>query len=505
MTLIHLDSITKAFGQTIACSSITLDIEQGDILCIAGENGAGKSTLMRMLRGLETPDSGSISFMGQEGLIKSPSDALALGIGMVHQHFMLASSLTVAQNASLGSELRKGLFLDMEAMNAKVQAIIDECGFTIKATSLIDSLSVGEKQQAEILKLLFHDSKVLILDEPTAVLTDSETARLFDTLRALKAKGKTIILITHKMNEVLAISDKVAILRQGMLAGLYRTADMNIERLSSLLFGTILKSPAKAENPEAKAKKPVLVFDDVCVKKRNQKVLRLDHLSFTLHEGEILGFAAMEGNGIGFLEAVLGGFLPIKEGRIISQGLDITNFSSRKLRQMGLCYVPSDRMSTGSCQDASVMENLIIADRKKFFPRWVLDTKASKAFSDSLISQYSVQARSEMMMKSLSGGNIQKAILARELSQNGPYIVFAQPTWGLDIASTAAIWDRMKALRDSGRAILLLSSNLTEILALCDRVAVLCKGHIERMFINDASLNARILGSCMLGSKEEEQ
>jgi simple sugar transport system ATP-binding protein len=514
--VVSLRNITKTYPGAArrVNDRISLDLGRAEILCLAGENGAGKTTLMKILYGVEQPAEGEILVRGERVTIPSPLAANRLGIGMVYQHFMLFPELTVAQNVVMGIEPRRwGIFYDQRKARDSVNAIIGAHHFSLEADKPVGDLTVGQKQQVEILKLLYRDADILILDEPTAVLTRQETLSLFRTLRALKGAGKSIILITHKLPEIAELADRVAVMRRGVLAGLREAGEIDERAISRLMIsGGGEDSPAAGEGavdgaapdtapgvtsgaapdttpgatsgaapgPGGPAGKPVgepvLRFDQVTVRRRGQKQLLLDRLSFTAREGEILGFAGVGGNGLGVLEALLGGFLPLASGAVYHRGRDISRHRCKDLRREGLAYVPADRLRVGSAPGATVGENLILNRRREFAPRFFLDTRGARRFAADLIGRFRISGGEDQILGTLSGGNIQKLILAREIDQFRDYIVFSEPSWGLDITAAAAVYREIRRLRDRGAAVLLISTNLEEILSLADRIIVLYRG-----------------------------
>jgi simple sugar transport system ATP-binding protein len=450
---------------------------------------------------------------------------------------MLFPELTVAQNVVMGMEPRKwGFLYDRKKAELAVNRVIAANGFSIEAGKPVAGLTVGQMQQVEILRLLYRNTDILILDEPTAVLAEQEILSLFETLRGLAASGRSLILITHKLGEIKAISHRVAVMRKGWLAGLRETAGIDELDISRLMIGgegaltleaaganagTVTGGAAgmaagtKAGNTEPGASPEliprqvhtppfragsVIRFEHVSVKRRGQQRLLLDDVSFAVQAGEILGFAGVGGNGLGVLEAVLGGFLPAAEGKIFHRGKDITGFNNTRLREEGLAYVPADRLRVGSAPAARVDDNIVINRRKEFSPRGFFDFAAMRRFTGDLIRRYGISGGGELA-GTLSGGNIQKLILAREIDSFKDYIVFSEPTWGLDIAAGAYLHTEIRSLRDRGAAVILISTNLDEILALADRIIVLYRGKIGAE-LGDTKIPGikEKIGAAMLGT-----
>jgi simple sugar transport system ATP-binding protein len=510
---LHGISKTHPGSAKKANSNISLAIRRGEILCIAGENGAGKTTLMKILGGLEQPDEGSIFVNGSAVAIDSPHIAQKLGLGMVHQHFMLFPDYTVAENIVIGMEPRKwGFFFDGAKAKKEASRIIETHGFSIDPERQVKTLTVGEMQQVEICRLLYRNVDIIILDEPSAVLTEQEVLSFFATLRVLASEGKSLFLITHKLREIKLISDRVAVLRQGELVGICNTKNTDEYEISKMMLGSsdasvYIENAVKRTGKKAAAGKPVIVFDNVTVMRRGQKQPLLNKLSFSVSPGEIVGFAGVGGNGLGVLEALLGGFLHPSSGKIMRNGIDTSSFNIHSLRRLGLAYVPADRLSVGSAVSATIDENTIICRRRKFAKAGFLKSKAVKDFSASLVSRYSIAGAEKpptVGASTLSGGNLQKLILARETDCLQNYIVFCEPTWGLDISAGAFVWNEISQLREKGIAVILISTNLDEILALADRICVMYRGSIAAEFENDytqaASLKEKI-GNSMQGLK----
>jgi simple sugar transport system ATP-binding protein len=500
---VELYGISKTYpgADKKANSNISLEIRRGEILCIAGENGAGKTTLMKILYGLETPSKGNIHINGNDVTINSPLAARKLGIGMVHQNFMLFPEYTVAENIVMGMEPRKwGFLFNGAEARAKAAKVIDAHHFSITPDIPVKNLSIGEMQQVEICRLLYRNADIIILDEPSSVLTENETAALFKTLKALAAAGKSIFLITHKLHEIKAIADRVAVLRRGELAGIRETKDVDEYEIARLMIGKN-KIDFHRENRKKTDGKPVIVFDNITVLRQGQQRPLLNNLSFEARSGEIVGFAGVGGNGLGVLEAVLGGFLHPASGKITHNGKDISRLGIRRLRRQGLAYVPANRQQVGSSLSATVDENLMIDRRHAFSRVGFLDTGAIRDFADGLIKRYNIEgATGTNPAASLSGGNLQKLVLAREIDQFRDYFVFSEPTWSLDIVASGFVWSEIAALREKGAAIILISTNLDEILALADRIIVMFRGCAIAEFDNfvDNAIKEKI-GNCMQG------
>jgi len=479
MNIIELINITKQYPgkEKKANNNITMELRKGEILCIAGENGAGKTTLMKILCGFEKQYSGDVKINEN------------VKIGMVHQHFMLFPEYSVAENIVMGSEPKKyGIFFDSKKAKEISEKIINELKFSIKSGEIVKDLTLGQMQQVEICRILNRNADVIVLDEPTSILTENEVESLFNTLKELVKNGKSVILITHKLKEIMQISDRVAILRKGELAGIRNIKDADVNEIARMMIGNDKPEfETLDKNNNDKAGESVIIFDKVTVRRSGQKRPLLDDVSFFVKRGEILGFAGVGGNGLGVIEAVLGGFLHPASGKILYNNKDISNLGSRALRKNGLAYVPADRKKVGSAQEASIEENLMIINYDKFYRTW--------------LSKYNIDMPDiKEKASSLSGGNLQKLILAREINCLKDYIVFSQPTWGLDIASSQFIIREIDALRKKGAAIILISANLNEILTLSDRIIVMYRGKIAGEFLNNGESVKESIGNCMQGA-----
>ena len=502
-----MEGISKYYPEsdTLANDGAWLSVASGEIHALVGENGAGKTTLMKVLYGLEKSDEGKILLDGAEVRIASPLDAGRLGIGMVHQHFMIVDDFTVAENVVLGAEPRKaGLFYDRRKAVRSVSATMERHGFSLDPTCMASSLSVGERQQLEIVKLLHREARFLILDEPTAVLTEQEVKTLFGTLRSLRASGHTIVLITHKVKEVKEISDSVTVMRSGCTVDRFRTADIDEYSLSCHIMGNascplFTRTPSRAFSP-----KPVLEIENVCLSSSAGEARQLDGVSLNLRPGEVLGVCGVSGNGVGELEDVLGGFRRPDSGKISLKGRPLPKRRLPARSGYGLGYVPADRIRRGANIGLSMTENYIALDRPHYFPQGFLDAASAIRATGTAIGDFFIKGRPEQLAGELSGGNIQKLILARELaSPLPPLMVFSEPTWGLDISSTEFVYEKILEARDAGSGILLLSSNLDEILELSDRISVMYRGRIVCDLPNDGSLTKEKLGEYMLGLSDD--
>ena len=497
-----------------ANNNITLDLRKGEILCIAGENGAGKTTLMKILCGLEQPDTGEIFLNGKKETINSALSAKKLGIGMVHQHFMLFPEYTVAENIVMGVEPRKWrFFFDAQRAKTEAEKIINNNNFQITTAQKVKELALGLMQQVEICRILYRDAQIIILDEPTSILTEYETRSLFKTLRNLASNGKSVILITHKLNEIGEICDRVAVLRHGELIGIRNVSNIDEYEIARMMVGEdvsrlqVTPPQESLQGPQnhISNNKPVIEFDSVTVRRHRQKLPLLDNVSFSVRPAEILGFAGVGGNGLGVIEAVLGGFLHPSQGRILHNGKDVSAFNIRSLRREGLAYVPADRLRVASATDATIEENMAI-NRRHEFMKGFKNKRAIQEFSKKLAETYNIEgAKGNDKCFVLSGGNLQKLILAREIDCLKDYIVFSEPTWGLDIASSRFIMGEIETLRKRGAAVVLISTNLDEILTLANRIIVMYRGRIAGVYenTNNKSLSDKTLkeeiGNCMQG------
>ncbi len=504
--VLQMNHMMKIYGNgVVANEDVSLELRKGEIHALLGENGAGKSTLMKVLFGIETPDQGEIILKGQKTAIKSPQDAISKGIGMVHQHFMLVPSLTVAENIILGVAPKKGVFIDMDKAIEVSQNIAKEYNFDINVKEKVEEIPVGIKQKVEILKALYRGAEILILDEPTAVLTPQETEELFVQLLKLKEKGHTIIFISHKLDEIKKICDRATIMRNGKSMGTYEVADITTQEMSRLMVGHEVSLQFEKNEQH--------LTDDIFLKVRNltvhnsQGVMKVDNLSFDLKGGEILGIAGVEGNGQTELIDTLTGLNKQYKGTIQIKGKDIANASIRDIRDMKLGHIPEDRMITGCAKTLSIKENLFSNQYRdpKYSGKLLMKQKELERRSDELIKEYLIKCKSRKQnVGMLSGGNIQKVIVAREFSTQPDIIIANQPTRGIDVGAIEFIRKRLLEFRDAGCAIILISADLTEIFSLSDRLAVMYKGKFAGFFNNVEDVTEDELGQHMLGIKKDD-
>jgi len=496
---LELRGITKRFGALVANDSIDLAVADGEIHAILGENGAGKSTLMNIVYGLLAPDEGSIAVDGKVITIDSPLDALAAGIGMVHQHFMLIPVFTVAENIVLGHEKTKGPgLLDLESARKEILRVSAEFNFDIDPDALVEDLPVGLQQRVEIIRALIYDAKVLILDEPTAVLTPQETDELLRNMKKLKAKGTSIVFITHKLREVKEAADKITIIRRGKVVGT-ASPSASQEELASLMVGrpVSLDVDKKAATPG----KVMLEVKNLHISDHTGRALVKD-ISFQLHAGEVLAVAGVQGNGQSELAEAIVGLQEHVTGTITLDGADITKASVREALHSGIAFVPESREEDGLIGSFSIEENLILDlhDLPPYAKGPVISQSVVATEANKRIAEFDIRTQSSKdSASSLSGGNKQKVVLARELSRPVKLVVASQPTRGLDVGSIEFVHERIIAERDAGRAVLLFSTELDEVSDLADRIAVMYRG--EFIAIVPADTSREDLGLLMAGVK----
>jgi simple sugar transport system ATP-binding protein len=506
MALIEAQQIVKVYPNGVrANDGVSLSVEQGEIHALVGENGAGKSTLMKILYGLEQPTSGEIWLRGQSVHIPNPQAAINLGIGMVHQNFMLVNSFSIAENIALGRESTQaaGFVVDRQKAIRDVEALSKQYGLFVEPTARVDTVPVGMRQRVEILKALYRGAEILILDEPTAVLTPRETVDLFTAIRNLVNEGKTVIFITHKLREVMEISDRVTVMRDAHKVGVVNTTETSQAQLARMMVGREVFM--QVDKPLVQRGKPVLETRRLTYVNETGRTL-LNHASFKVYESEILGIAGVEGNGQTELVEVLTGLRPASAGEAWVDGQPVLGHGPRKIREAHVAHIPEDRLTNGVALKATISDNLII-DRYYHAPltqAGLLDLNAIRSNSSALIQQFNILAPSgELPVGSLSGGNMQKVILARELSSSPRLLIAAQPTRGVDIGAIEYIHQQLVDQRTRGLAILLVSADLQEVMKLSDRIMVMYNGAIVGVFPNTPDLTEEKLGLYMLGAEHQ--
>ena len=496
--VVEMKHITKVFPGIIANDDVTFELRKGEIHVLLGENGAGKTTLMNILYGLYKQEKGDIFFKGRKVKIDSPREAIALGIGMVHQHFMLVNNFTVAENIILGMEPKKGIVKDMQKAMADTNELSEKYGFNINADKLIQDMTVGEQQKVEILKALYRGAEVLILDEPTAVLTPLEIKDLENILRNMINEGKSIILITHKLKEVKSMSDRVTVIRRGKVIDVIDTKDADTMQLAELMVGRKVK--LTVEKKASIPGNPVLKVDALRVMD-NRKHPAVKEVSFEVRKGEILAIAGVDGNGQWELIEAITGLRPVDEGRVFLGDKEITSKKPREIIEEGLGHIPEDRHKRGLILKYSLVENSVLGYHYKppFAKGIVIDQERVSQWCRELIKEYDIRTPNEEVYASaLSGGNQQKLIIAREIEKEPIVIIAAQPTRGLDVGAIEYIHKRLVEERDKGRGVLLVSLELDEVLSLADRIAVIYDGTIQGILSSEEATEQK-LGILMAG------
>ena len=498
-TVLELQGITKAFPGVLANDNINLTLEQGEIHALLGENGAGKTTLMNILYGLYKPDDGQISVRGDKADIESPNDAIARGIGMVHQHFMLVPVMTVTENVMLGNEsVKNGIFLDKDKVAKRIREISDQYGLEVDPVAYIKDLPVGTQQRVEIIKVLYREADILILDEPTAVLTPQEVGSLFKILQTLVDKGKSIIFITHKLKEVMNVADRITVLRSGRTVGTVTPKEVDQQKLAEMMVGRQVSLIVQKEL--AKPGNVALEVKDLHVRDERQN-MTVNGVSFSVKEGEILGVAGVQGNGQTELVYALTGLSSMVSGEIRLLGKTIEHASPRNLLERGMAHIPEDRQRHGLVLSFPIHDNLVLCTYylDPFAKGMALKQDKINETAAELVEQYDVRTPSVYVpVSTLSGGNQQKVIVAREFSRPIKLLIASQPTRGLDVGSIEYIHKRIIEKRDEGTAVLVVSSELDEIIALSDRIAVMYKGQIVDI-VPAAGVSKEYLGLLMAG------
>lgn len=498
--LLEVKGVTKRFPNVIANNNVSLSVESGEILGLVGENGAGKTTLMRIIYGLETPDTGEIWWEGRKVIINSPRVAMKLGIGMVHQHFQLFPSLSVVENVVLGSEpVIRGLLFDRKKAFERVAELSNKFDFNLDLTAKVGSLSIGEQQRVELLKALYRKVRLLILDEPTTVLTPQEVEKLFNLLTRLAMSGIGIVLISHKLKEVLLLCSRIVVMRKGEIVASVRATEVDEKELAKLMVGSDVKDIHGRNGNSRATKTPIYAVENLTIYNEAGQPA-INNLSFELYPGEILGVCGVEGNGQQELVEALGGVRKIFLGKIKLEEKDISRFPPAQLRRLGVAVVPGDRVHEGANLMATVAENMVAIHYRKrpFNVGKILNIQFLNKFSQKLISEYGIEAKPHTLSRQLSGGNLQRVVIARELSITPKVLIAMHPTRGLDVKSTFDVHKRLLDLRAKGVAILLISADLDEILTLSDRIFVLFRGR-KVAEVKASETSPEELGLFMLG------
>ncbi|MGT2715285.1 ABC transporter ATP-binding protein [Streptococcus respiraculi] len=502
--VIEMRSITKIFGDFVANDHINLNVRRGEIHALLGENGAGKSTLMNMLAGLLEPTSGEIAINGKSVTIDSPSKAAHLGIGMVHQHFMLVDAFTVAENIILGSETTKAGIIDLKQAIQDIKELSARYGLDVDPTAKVADISVGAQQRVEILKTLYRGADLLIFDEPTAVLTPAEITELLKIMKTLVQEGKSIILITHKLDEIRAVADSVTVIRRGKSIETVEVAGASNEDLAEWMVGRSVSF--KTEKIAANPKEVILSIKDLEVNE-NRGIPAVKGLSLDVRAGEVVGIAGIDGNGQSELIQAITGLRKVKSGQILIKGEDVVGKTPRKITEMNVSHVPEDRHRDGLVLQMTVAENIALQTyyKEPISKNGILNYDTINKKARELMAEFDVRGASELVpAKALSGGNQQKAIIAREIDRNPDLLIVSQPTRGLDVGAIEYIRKRLIAERDKGKAVLVVSFELDEILDVSDRIAVIHDGVIHGI-VDPAKTNKQELGFLMAGGKLKKE
>lgn len=505
MPFLEMKDISKRFGNVLANDHVHFDVERGEIHTLLGENGAGKTTLMNILYGLYTPDEGEIYINGRSVKITSPHKAIELRIGMIHQHFMLIPRLSVTENIILGLPSPQFPFLKIKQAEKAVDEIARKYELRIDPKTLVAELPVGLQQRVEILKALYRKTDLLILDEPTSVLTPLEATSLFRILRKFIKDGLAVIFISHKLNEVMAISDRITVLKKGSVVSTVKSEETNPNQLAKMMVGREIR--LSLEKPTTQRGKKLLEVQHLKVESERGSKPTLNNISFDVHSGEVLGIAGVDGNGQNELAEVIAGLSPLKEGQVLINGMDATRFSPRKLIERRLAYIPADRQRVGAIMDLSVAENLVLKNfrdppfsKRGFF----LNEKNILYNADQMIRDFDIKvSHGKIRISSLSGGNQQKVILAREISGKPEVLIAVHPTRGLDVGSTKYVHQCILEHRERGGATLYISTELDEVIAISDRIAVMYEGEIMGILPGGENINLERISLMMAGVRAE--
>lgn len=500
--IIKMKNIHKSFGDKEVLKGVDFDLHKCEVHALLGENGAGKTTLMNILYGMFDPTDGEIYIKGEEIINNSPKKAIALGVGMVHQHFMLIEPFTVTENIILGYEGKTGLFLDRKKAKAEIEKLSKDYGLYVDADSKVEDISVGQQQRVEILKALYHGADILIFDEPTAVLTPQEIEEFIEIVKKLTDMGKSIIIITHKLDEIRAMADTCTIIRRGEFIDKLRVSEVDENILAEKMVGRDVSFNVTKEDIELGEE--VLRIEDLWVKD-NRKIDKVKGLNLSIRKGEILGIAGVDGNGQSELIDAIYGMRKIEKGRVTFKGEDITDKKPREILDMGMTQIPEDRQKRGLVLEYSIKDNLILesVDKEEFSKNGILDFKKIEKNATDLIDKFDVRPRDiDELAGSLSGGNQQKVIIAREISSNPDLLIAAQPTRGLDVGAIEFIHQYLVELRNSGNAVLLISFQLDEVMDLSDRIGVIYDGKIVGE-LNPKDTDEFEIGRLMAGGKND--
>lgn len=500
--IVEMTNITKSFGDVKAVVNGQFNLKKGEIHSLIGENGAGKSTMMKMLYGIYPNDSGTIKIKGKEVKGLTPNIAIKDGVGMVHQEFMLVNELTVLENIILGFEPRKNITIDFDKAKKEIQKYIDTYNMDIQPGKKINQIPLGEAQRVEIIKTLYRGAEIVILDEPTAVLTPQETVKFFEILNSMKEDGKSIVFISHKLKEVMEISDRITVMRDGQYMNTVNKEDTDINELAKLMVGREVFLNVK--------KKDVVVGDTVLEidnlwTSGEKELSKIKGISLDVKQGEILGIAGIDGNGQSELIEAITGLRKVEKGKVVLDGEDITNKSPLKIRKSGMTHIPEDRNLRGLNRNLSIKDNMIAVkiDEKPYSKGLVLNNKEVKSFTEDLIERFDVRPTNpEILTEALSGGNAQKIVVAREVDADGKLLIASQPTRGVDIGAIESIRKILNEVKANGKGIILVSADLDEILSLSDRIAVMYEGKITGI-LDAKDGNENNIGLLMMGGKLE--
>ena len=503
---LELENISKSFGPLKANDNISLKVKKGEIHALLGENGAGKSTLMSILFGLYQPDKGEIKKNGRTVKIRNPNDATRLGIGMVHQHFKLVENFTVVENVMLGMEPCQFGFLKRSEAEKRIKELSERYHLQVEPKALVGKISVGMQQRVELLKMLYRENEILIFDEPTAVLTPQEVGELLQIMKGFAAEGKSILFITHKLEEIMAAADRCTVLCKGSYIGTVEIQQTTKEELSRMMVGREVKLTV-----EKQAKQPgeqILSVEQLTVTEKHRKKPTVQGVSFTIHSGEIVGVAGIDGNGQMELVYALTGLLPVSSGKILLQGKDMTKTSVKTRSLEGISHIPEDRHKHGLVLDFSLAENMVLKryHEPQFAQYGFLKEDAIKEYTNRLLARFDVRCANgtDTIVRSMSGGNQQKAVIAREVDRKHSLLIAVQPTRGLDVGAIEFVHRELVECRDHGNAVLLVSLELEEILNVSDRILVMYEGKVVGEF-NPKTTTVQELGYYMAGAKENRQ